>query len=341
MRIIHNKYNDEGIQCTVLIHVDDGLITSESLELIEELLDKLNDEFGDVNVQNGPQLEYLGINIDMSKNDGVHYSQPGLIDKILTKEQTMGESRTPAGQKLLEPDNDGTNGELLKEDIRKQLHSTVYALQHLALRSRPDILLPVNFLSTRVTKATVGDKKKLDKLLKYLNATTDLTLCCTCENDIIQLYAYIDASFGAHSDGRGQSGAVITLLRGAIYAKSSKQKITTKSSAESETVALSDLVAQAVYQNNFLKAQGYEMGPVIVYQDNNSVIEVTKRGQSSTSRTKHIAIRFNFIRDYISNGDIEIKYMPTKEMIADIFTKPLPGEAFEKLRDKLLNCSNK
>ena len=200
---MHNKYNDEGIQCTVLIHVDDGLITSESLELIEELLDKLNDEFGDVNVQNGPQLEYLGINIDMSKNDGVHYSQPGLIDKILTKEQTMGESRTPAGQKLLEPDNDGTNGELLKEDIRKQLHSTVYALQHLALRSRPDILLPVNFLSTRVTKATVGDKKKLDKLLKYLNATTDLTLCCTCENDIIQLYAYIDASFGAHSDGRG------------------------------------------------------------------------------------------------------------------------------------------
>ena len=79
------------------------------------------------------------------------------------------------------------------------------------------------------------------------------------------------------------------------------------------------------------------MGPATVYQDNMSTIALVKNGKSNSDRTRHIAIRFFFISDRITSKEINVEYMPTGEMLADILTKPLQGALFVKLRDKLLN----
>ena len=92
-----------------------------------------------------------------------------------------------------------------------------------------------------------------------------------------------------------------------------------------------------MWTRNFLLEQGYNLGPATIYQDNMSTIALIKNGRSNSERTRHIAIRFFFLADRVNSNEISIEYMPTGEMLADILTKPLQGELFRKLRDRLLN----
>jgi hypothetical protein len=79
------------------------------------------------------------------------------------------------------------------------------------------------------------------------------------------------------------------------------------------------------------------VGPAKIYQDNKSTIQLAEKGKSTSERTKHINVRFFFVHDRMESGEIELEYMPTEDMVADILTKPLQGAQFEKLRDALLN----
>ena len=76
--------------------------------------------------------------------------------------------------------------------------------------------------------------------------------------------------------------------------------------------------------------------PSKIYQDNQSTIILATKGCAALSRSRHINLRFFHIKDRIASGELHIEYLPTKDMIADILTKPLQGELFRKLRDLLL-----
>jgi hypothetical protein len=132
----------------------------------------------------------------------------------------------------------------------------------------------------------------------------------------------MDASFAVQPNMRSHNVIVVTLFRGPFYAKSSKQKLMTKSSTEAELVTISDAMGQAIWTKNFLEAQGYNLPPIKLLEDNMSAIALVKNGKSNSSRTRHIAIRYFFVSDKVENGDIEIEYMPTESMLADILTKP-------------------
>ena len=110
----------------------------------------------------------------------------------------------------------------------------------------------------------------------------------------------------------------------------------TKSSAESEFYGMGEHVTDAILIRNYLLAQGYNFPPATVYQDNQAAIRLSENGVASSSRTRHIDIRYFFIQDRIENGDIKVEYLNTKSMVADYLTKPLVGELFYKLRDLLL-----
>ncbi len=105
--------------------------------------------------------------------------------------------------------------------------------------------------------------------------------------------AYIDASYGVHKiSGKSHTGCAIVLGdAGVIAARSSKQKIVTKSNTEAELVGLSDSAAHAIHLRNFAIAQGYSVGPTVIYQYNLSCMALMKRGGPGFERSRHIVIR--------------------------------------------------
>ena len=118
--------------------------------------------------------------------------------------------------------------------------------------------------------------------------------------------------------------------------KSRKQKLVSKSSM---LIGLSDSVSQVIWSRDFLTYQGYKLDAATVFQDNKRAIAMASKGMSTSDRTRHINIRYLFIKDPIDNKEIKINYLPTEEMTSDILTKPLQGEPFRKLRSNLLNWS--
>ena len=137
----------------------------------------------------------------------------------------------------------------------------------------------------------------------------------------------MDASFAAHADGKGHSALVVTVGRATVLCKSSKQKIVTKDSTESELVALSDMIMEIQKCWDFMTAQGHKLEVPVVWQDNMSTITLVTNG-GGKYRNKYMQVRQQFVKEKIDCGESNVKYLPTKQMLADILTKALQGDLF-------------
>ena len=332
---VMNKIDMEGHQVTIVIHVDDIFISAANSKSLDRELEILEKTFGELTIDKGPIVNYLGMTMDYRGGGGkVKITMKGFIDEFLSDMDGVidGTSDVPAGKNLFEPGDGGT----IKQDRKEFFHSTVARLLYLAKRVRPDILVAISYLAKRVQQPNELDEKKLHKVVRYIRGSRDLGITLQ-PHSVISILAYIDASHAIHWNHRGHTGMVISMGRGPIYVKSSSQKINTKSSTESELVGLSDSIGQVVWTREFLIEQGYNVQPATIYQDNTSTMQLVKNGKSNSERTKHIATRFYFVKDRVDRREVHIEHLSTGDMIADILTKPLTGALFIKLRSMLLN----
>jgi hypothetical protein len=82
------------------------------------------------------------------------------------------------------------------------------------------------------------------------------------------------------------------------------------------------------------------VGPAVIFQDNQSTIALVAKGRSTSARTRHIAIRYFFVKDRVDSKEVEVVYKPTGEMRADIMTKPLQGDLFRRMRAELMGMDD-
>jgi hypothetical protein len=123
---------------------------------------------------------------------------------------------------------------------------------------------------------------------------------------------------------------------------STKQKLNTRSSIETEIVGADNFMPMVCWTRQFLEAQGYKVSDNILFQDNKSAILLESNGKASSSkRTKHIHIRYFFITDQVSKGDLSIEWCPTDVMVGDYMTKPLQGAKFRIFRDLIMGVDKK
>ena len=133
---------------------------------------------------------------------------------------------------------------------------------------------------------------------------------------------------------RSHTGGGVSFGRGILIGRSTKQKLNTTSSTESELVGAADYLPNVVWLKKFLEHQGYTIQSNVLYQDNAIAIKLEKNGQRSSSRrNRHIDIKYFWVKDRLKRENIEVVYWPTDSMVAAFFTNPLQGAIFRKLCD--------
>jgi hypothetical protein len=323
----------DGKRCTVLLYVDDLLITSTSTELVKQLIDALTSTYGPLTHKCGTNFDYLGMNLDYSNPGTVDIGMHGFIEELLAEHwQSKASYKSPATSHLFETRECNKLG--VQE--RESFHSITAKLLYLSKRIRPDLLTAVSFLCTRARSPDEDDQKKLDRVLGYLHHTRDLKLKLSSTGPI-NLTVYIDASFAVHSDMKGHTGGIVMVGDAPIIAISRKQQRVAKSSTESELIAVSDVISQVIQIRSYLIERGLNVGRATIMQDNQSTMRIIGNGKTTSKSTRHFDIALFFAKDQVDAGQVEFKYCPTADQLADLLTKPLQGAQFFKLRAKLLN----
>ncbi|KAL8092227.1 hypothetical protein AgCh_034496 [Apium graveolens] len=172
------------------------------------------------------------------------------------------------------------------------------------------------------------------RIFKYLKGTVDLGLWYPRESDF-KLIGYSDADFaGCKIDRKSTSGSYQFLGGRLVSWFSKKQKSIYTSTAEVEYIAAGSCCAQILWMKNQLLDYGLEFSKIPIYYDNQSVIAMTGNPVQH-SMTKHISIRYHFIREHVMEGTVEFHFVPTDQQLADIFTKSLCEATFTRLVNEL------
>jgi hypothetical protein len=327
---VANKTID-GKQCTVAWFVDDNKISHVDDKVVSNVIEKIEERFGKMTVTRGKEHVFLGMDISFHDDGTVKVIMKDDIKEAIEDfdDEVTRTAATPARKTLFEIDE---RSEPLGSAKKENFHSVVAKLLYVSKRARLDIQMAVSFLCTRVSCSTVQDWSKLKRVLEYLNGSLDEFLTLGAD-DLRRMLTWVDASYAVHRDMKSHTGGAISFGRGAVMSKSSKQKLNVKSSTEAELVGASDYLPYPIWAKKFLEAQGYPLEGNLFYQDNKSTIRFEENGRRSCGpNSRHIDIRYFFIKDRIGLESIEVKHCPTEQMLADFFTKPLQGSLFRKFR---------
>ena len=330
-----------GKQFTIVVYVDDLMMTCVDKAAVLEMEKTLLKTYGQFRTSHERILSYLGCTWDFTEPSFVKVSQIGMIQDMISTREKYHEDRgskltghplTPGAPHLFDRTSDCA---LLSGEDAKIFHTAVATAVFAHSRTKPDIGLVVGELGKRVKAPTVEDDKKLDRLICYLRDTRDQPLRLQCSMPL-KVTVSIDAAFANRDMMKSTSGMCVTLGVGNFITRSKIQKLNSKSSTEAEIIAVSDGMNIPLWLADFIYQQGYGKQPVRVEQDNQSCITLLTKGRSSAETTRFIEIRHYWISDYIRIGAVEIVYVPTEDMTSDFFSKPVQGAIFTKLVKKIL-----
>nr|KYP67696.1 Copia protein [Cajanus cajan] len=152
---------------------------------------------------------------------------------------------------------------------------------------------------------------------------------CFTKSDNYRLIGYLDSDWcGDVDDQKSTAGYVFFMGNTAFTWLSKKQPIVALSTCEAKYVAASWSVQHAVWLGTLLsKLEIMKAKKILIRVDNRSAIELAKN-PINHERSKHIDVRFHFIKEKVKEGSVELEHVGSKEQVADIFTKPLPATTF-------------
>lgn len=310
------------------IYVDDGLLISKNKSAIFKVLDYLITHF---QITSEIANDYVGFEIERNREKRVlKISQTGYINQILAKfgMNDAHKLSVPAapGLKLQKTEESSSN---------LPYREAIGSLLFLARISRPDIEFSVNFASQFLECYNNEHWQAVKRIFRYLKGTSDFGIVFGNSGSSLKLVGFTDADYAGCIDTRKSRSGYVFLFNGSPVSWSSqRQNCVSLSTTESEYIALSHGVKEAVWVQRFLNKLLIQSQNVKIFVDNQSAIKLASNPEFH-KRSKHIDVRYHYIRDVVSRKVVAIMYVSTKDQIADIMTKPLPKEAFCKLCDDM------
>jgi len=303
------------------IWVDDILLFGTSEKLLDKTITDMS-QIWEVTVLGDP-AKIVGIEVTQTE-DSIKISQKIYIKSILEREglSDINSVTTPMDLNIkLEPNPDGNEG-----NRSNSFAKLLGELQFLANSTRPDIAFAVNRLASYTANPSLQHYAAAKRILRYLAGTKDhgITYSKSAANTNNSFYGFADAAFANHDDHKSTSGYVFLASGGAITWKSKKQTTIALSSTEAEYVALSEAAREACWIRNLYEELGFPQDlPTIIKGDNDGSIAMAKN-QQFHNRSKHIAIRWHWVRDLVDEKLIDIQTCRDPQQTADVLTKALP-----------------
>jgi hypothetical protein len=303
------------------------LIAASDKGEISKLKAQLSSEFEMKDL--GPAKKILGMEIIRDRKAGrLYLSQRDYVDKVLDRFEVHGDPvSTPLAahfrlSSALSPQSDAEVDYMSRVPYSSAVGSLMYAM----ICTRPDLAYAVSAISRYLANPGEGHWRAVQWILRYLKGTRDICLQFgSSRNGVV---GFVDSDFAGDLDKRRSiTGYVFSFGGCAISWKASLQATVALSTTEAEYMAITEAVKEAIWLRGLFSEIYGKMQVVTVYCDSQSAIHLTKDAMYH-ERTKHIDVRYHFIREILAAGDIVVSKIGTKDNPADMLTKPLPATKF-------------
>ena len=317
-------YRNAPEKLILCIYVDDAIVCGKSKNAVMNLLKTIETM---LTITYKPLSFFLGIQVEINEKKDIFIHQQQYINDMLHKFQ-MNECKgvsTPMERDIY---NETEQAKPTNYPYRELIGTLMY----LAIATRLDISFAVAYLSRYLERPTEKHWNAAMRILKYLKNTKKYGIMYESRKQG-KIRVFSDSDYGSCPETRkSTSGQLVCRGEAAIYWSSQKQPSVALSSTEAEFVAAADTAKTAIWITRLIEELHEKVTPNIQI-DNESAIKLIKNNQFY-KKTKHIEIRYQFIRDLHEKGKITVSYTPTEEQLADILTKPLTRVIFERLRDQ-------
>jgi transposase InsO family protein len=329
--VLDSPGGEDGI-LVVLLWVDDLIILGSELATVIKFKQAISERF---KMKDLEELSWiLGMEVRRDRGKGVlEINQTAYIDQMMQR-FGMADCKpvpTPMCQQLTKLDPDG-----LEPD--KEYMRAVGSLLYASIVTRPDISFAVQSLARHLQASGEEHWMAVKRLLRYLKGTRELSIQYHADaEDPLKLKVYSDSDWGGDLYTRRSTTGYLTIMAGGPVSWTSRlQPTVALSSAEAEYMAASAATKEVMYLRQLLDDLRYpQVGATMLLVDNQGAIGLAKNPVLH-QRTKHIDIRYHFIRERVKGGDVQPVYVSTNEQWADLLTKALDANRIEYLRGKVL-----
>jgi len=203
----------------------------------------------------------------------------------------------------------------------KQYQSLIRSLLYLVLITRLDIVHSVAKLAQRCSEPQEHELAA-KRILRYLKGTSGLQLHYARSG--MPVHCYVDGYWAGDSiDRKSFSGWAFFMAGAACSWESKKQSIIALSRTEAEYVALSTSTKEAAYDQKIISEMGYKTASTLMIYSDNQGAQCLAKNAIFHARSKHIDIKYHYIRDLYKKNIIDIEYVATEDIISDVLTKNL------------------
>ena len=307
------------------VYVDDILIFAPSQADADDVFILLSQHFNMKYL--GPPTSFLGLSISRADDGSITLNQSGYIDQMLAR---FGMTNCVSAKTPLDP-----SLPLINATSRDQLasptlyHQMVGSFNYIAVYSRLDISNAVSQLSQFLQNPSITHLKAARHVLRYLKGTRNFATTYGRSNDLT-IRGFTDADWGGDkNDRRSHTGYVFSVNNGPVSWTSRKQTTVATSTTEAEYMALSDGTREAIARSIFFKELMVEIPTPLILSDSNGALTIAEE-PTNHQRTKHIDIRYHFIRHAIRENKVNVNYVPSKDNPADILTKSLSASLHQR-----------